>query len=647
MGRLAKLLSSRQQGNFPSSTEVDPKEQCQPVTLRSGTKYDGPIVDDKGKKTEDKNSTSLAQEEVIEDLPKIEKLKYTEPTPRILILNDSERPILTNNSPNMEEDEDVAIILGRPFFATGDSCFSINVLEEQGEVVKSIEDPLELSLVASLEERDGTEASEYAKWLNSVGQIYKKKYEELGQVLERPLPSIEKPSTLELKTFPDHLRYAYLGENNTLPIIISTSLSLIEEEKLLRVLMAHKLAIGWTLTDIKGISPSMVMHHILMEEESKPSIDAQRRLNPSMKEVVRKEILKWLDVGVIYPISDSALVSPVQVVPKKGGMAMVKNDNNELIPTRTITGKRICIDYRKLNKHKRIKKRLPSCALMEHFHFGECHLGYVMLHNLSKMSDVYLLRHGGKRAFKTLKEKLVSAPIIVSPNWELPLELMCDANDYAVGAVLGQRIDKVFRMIYYASRTLNDAQLDYATFEKELLAIVFVFDKFRPYLIGNKKMEKEEQINENFLDEQLFSIESEEKLPWFADYVNYLVAKVVPLDMSRQQLKRFYSEVKHYYWDETTLFRHCDDQVIKRCVPGEEMMYILTHFHTLHCGGHFGGTKTATKVLQCGFYWPMLFKDASAFVKSCDHFQRASNISRRGQMSMTGILEVELFDLWE
>ncbi|XP_062114731.1 uncharacterized protein LOC133825853 [Humulus lupulus] len=132
------------------------------------------------------------------------------------------------------------------------------------------------------------------------------------------------------------------------------------------------------------------------------------------------------------------------------------------------------------------------------------------------------------------RKKLVSAPIVVSLNWERPFELMCDASDYAVGAVLGQRVDK---------GTENLVADHLSRLEK-----------------GEEHNEKEEQIDENFPDEQLFSIESEEKLPWFADYVNYLVAKVVPPDMPKQQLKRFYSKVKHYYWDESILFHHCADQ---------------------------------------------------------------------------------------
>ena len=136
-------------------------------------------------------------------------------------------------------------------------------------------------------------------------------------------------------------------------MIVVASLTPEEGEKLLRVLREHRTALGWTIFDIKGISPSICMHKILMEELYKPSIEPQRRLNPAIKEVVRAEILKLLDVGIIYAISDSSWVSLVQVVPKKGGMTVVKNDNNEFIPTRIVTGWRVCMDYCKLNKATR------------------------------------------------------------------------------------------------------------------------------------------------------------------------------------------------------------------------------------------------------------------------------------------------------
>ena len=157
---------------------------------------------------------------------------------------------------------------------------------------------------------------------------------------------------MEQKPLPSHLKYAYLGIESTLPVIISASLIELEEN-LLRVLRDQKNALEWSLADLKGIRPSMCMHRILLEDGYKPSVEAQRRLNPTMKEVVRKEVLKWLDTGVIYPISDSAWVSPVQVVPMKGGTTVIRTKNNILLPSQTVTEWRICIEYRKLNKATR------------------------------------------------------------------------------------------------------------------------------------------------------------------------------------------------------------------------------------------------------------------------------------------------------
>ena len=145
---------------------------------------------------------------------------------------------------------------------------------------------------------------------------------------------------------PDHLRYAFLGGQYEFLFSISTSLSPTEVEKLIEVLRRHKSALAWSIADIKGISPTICMHKILMEELFKPSIDHQRRLNPAMKEVVRAEVLKLLNAGIINVISDSSWVSPVQVVPNKKGMNFVRNEKNELIPTRTVTGWRVCIDYK-------------------------------------------------------------------------------------------------------------------------------------------------------------------------------------------------------------------------------------------------------------------------------------------------------------
>ena len=222
--------------------------------------------------------------------------------------------------------------------------------------------------------------------MDSFDPNKRKHFESLGASLNRLTPSIEKPPIVEEKQLPNHLRYAYLEEESTLQVIISSSLSNIEDEKLLKILKEHKEAIGWSLADIKGIRPSMCMHRIFLEEDNKSTVDAQRRLNPSTKEVVRiwNEVLKWLDAGVIYPISDSSWVSPVQVVPKKGGTTMIINEKNELLPTKIVTRWRICINYRRLNKVTRkdhfplpfIDQMLDKLVGNEYFCFMDGYLGY-------------------------------------------------------------------------------------------------------------------------------------------------------------------------------------------------------------------------------------------------------------------------------
>jgi len=153
------------------------------------------------------------------------------------------------------------------------------------------------------------------------------------------------------KILPDHLKYVFLEEDK--PIVISNALTTKEENRLVDVLKKYREAIGWHISDLKEISPAYYMHRIMMEENYKPVRQPQRRLNPTMKEEVRKEVLKLLEAGLIYPFSNSAWVSPVQVVPKKGEMTVVRNEKNDLIPRRTITGWRMCINYRKLNEATR------------------------------------------------------------------------------------------------------------------------------------------------------------------------------------------------------------------------------------------------------------------------------------------------------
>ncbi|GKA66450.1 reverse transcriptase domain-containing protein [Tanacetum coccineum] len=165
--------------------------------------------------------------------------------------------------------------------------------------------------------------------------------------------SIDEPPEVELKDLPPHLEYAFLEDNNKLPVIIAKDLSVDEKTALIKVLNSQKRAIAWKLSDIKGINPEFCSHKILMEEDYEPAVQHQRRVNPKIHDVIKKEVEKLLDAGLIYPISDSPWVSLVHCVPKKGGMTVVTNDENELVPTRLVTGWRVCIDYRKLNEATR------------------------------------------------------------------------------------------------------------------------------------------------------------------------------------------------------------------------------------------------------------------------------------------------------
>ena len=268
--------------------------------------------------------------------------------------------------------------------AESNTCFMTETVKAIVSSQSGLTDPLEASLVQSDSENMGEEAKEYVKWMDSFEPNRRKYFESLVENTKTLVPFVEQPPKMEQKPLLSHLKYAYLGTASTLPVIISASLTAIEENKLLRVLRDHKNALGRSLADLKGIFPSMCMHQILLEDGHKPLVEAQRRLNPTMKEVVRKEVLKWLDTGVIYPISDSAWVSPVQVVPKNGGTTIIRTENNTLLPSRTVTNWKICIDYWKLNKATRkdhfplsfLDQILDRLAGHEYYCFLDGYFGY-------------------------------------------------------------------------------------------------------------------------------------------------------------------------------------------------------------------------------------------------------------------------------
>ena len=304
-----------------------------------------------------------------------------------------------------------------------------------------------------------------------------------------------------------------------------------------------------------------------------------------------------------------------------------------------------------------------------------------------------------QKSSKELKSHLTTAPIVRAPNWQLPFEVMCDASHLAIGAALGQREGGKPHVVYYASKTLNEAQRNYTT-EKELLAVVYALDKFRAYLVGsdivifidhstlkylftkenakarlirwvlllqefnlqikNKKGvdnvvadhlsrltiahdTHSPPINDEFPEEYLLQLE---KAPWYAHVANFLATGEIPSDRKEQDREYFLAKIHSYYWEEPFLFKHCANQIIRKCVPDDEQRGILSHCHESACGGHFASHKTTMKVLQYGFYWPSLFKEAHQMCRVCDRCQRLGNLSRRHMMPLNQILVVELFDLW-
>ncbi|KAI3700588.1 hypothetical protein L2E82_45224 [Cichorium intybus] len=322
---------------------------------------------------------------------------------------------------------------------------------------------------------------------------YKEQQEEVERERER-----KEPAQLELKPLLAHLKYAFLGEKDTLPVILAANLTEEQEKELLKVLSKHKEAIGWTIADLKGISLTTCMHRIITEEGAKPARDTQRRLNPNLKEVVKKEVLKWLDAGIIYPISDSEWVSPTQTVPKKSGITVVDTKDGDKVSIRPVTGWRVCIDYRKLNAATSkdyfplpfIDQIVEKVAGQKYYCFLDGYSGYnqIAIHPEDQAKTTFTCPYGTfafRRmpfglcnapatfqrcmmaifsdmigdaleifmddfsifgpTFKTclcqlekVLERCVEsnlAPILKPPDWTQPFEIMGDASDYAAGAV--------------------------------------------------------------------------------------------------------------------------------------------------------------------------------------------------------------------
>nr|GEV65120.1 reverse transcriptase domain-containing protein [Tanacetum cinerariifolium] len=257
-----------------------------------------------------------------------------------------------------------------------------------------------------------------------------------------------------------------------------------------------------------------------------------------------------------------------------------------------------------------------------------------------------------------------------------PFELMCDASDFAIGVVLGQRIEKHFRPIHYASKTMTQAESNYTTTEKEMLAVVYAFEKFRSYLIMNKSIvytdhsalkylfsKKDSKVRllrwilllqefdfkvidtkgaENYAADHLSRLEN----PYENVFDPKEINETFPLETLNKQKQKNFKDVRHYFWDDPYLFKTCADQMIRRCVAGQEALDILEACHSGPTGGHYGANYTAKKVFDSGFYWPTIYKDAFDLVKHCDSCQRQGKISQKDEMPQNSIQVCEIFDVW-
>nr|GEX76701.1 reverse transcriptase domain-containing protein [Tanacetum cinerariifolium] len=429
-------------------------------------------------------------------------------------------------------------------------------------------------------------------------------------------------------------------------------------------------------------------------------VQSQRRVNPKIHDVIKKEVEKLLDAGLIYPISDSPWVSPIHCVLKKRGMTVITNDENELVPTRLVTGWRVCIDYRKLNEATRYFQ-IPIDPKDQEKTTFTCPYGTFAYKRMP-----FGLCNATGTFQRCMMKKLTEAPILIAPNQDQPFELMCDASDFAVGAVLGQRIEKHFRPIHYASKTMTQAKSNYTTTKKEMLAVVYAFEKFRSYLIMNKSIvytdhsalkylffKKDakarllrwilllqefnfkvidtkgaenyaadllsrlenpyenvfdpKEINETFPLETLNKVAHQDhSTSWFVDFANYHAGKFIIKGMTTQQKQKNFKDARHYFWDDPYLCKTCADQVIRRCVAGQEALNILEACHSGPTGGHYGANYTAKKVFDSGFYWPTIYKDAFELVKHCDPCQRQGKISQKDKMPQNSIQVCEIFDVW-
>ncbi|KAK8696450.1 hypothetical protein V6N13_001585 [Hibiscus sabdariffa] len=468
-----------------------------------------------------------------------------------------------------EADEHAPIILGRPFLATGkvlldfennELVLRVNDQQVKINVFKVMKHPTDIedcqaigettefdpdsevtclgreflmNLGSTTIEHDTLEKSNQAdpetgNWAQHNPGKYFESLNYSNKDYKVDKPSVEQPPNLELKPLPEQLKYAYLGDEKTLPVIISSKLQPEQEEQLIQMLWQHKKALGWTIADIKGISPAICMHKILLEDNHKPIVDAQRRLNQAMKDVVRKEILKWLDAGY-------------------NQIAIAPEDQSKT----TITFPYGTFAFRRMS-------------------FGLCNAPATFQRCMTTI-------------FSDMNEDFL----------EIFMDDFSTFGDDFTSCL--NNLEKVLSRCEETNLVLNWEKCHFMVDEGIVLR----------HKISCRRME--------------------------VDRAKVEVISKLPPPTSVKGIRSFMGHA---------------DQVIRRCVPENEQQHVLEQCHASAYGGHFGGNRTAAKVLQSALFWPHLHRDAQNFCQQCDKCQRTGNISKRNEMPLQNILEVELFDVW-
>nr|GFA03716.1 reverse transcriptase domain-containing protein [Tanacetum cinerariifolium] len=402
--------------------------------------------------------------------------------------------------------------------------------------------------------------------------------------------SIDEPPKIELKDLPSYLEYAFLESDDKFPVIILKDLSVEEKTTLITVLKSHKRAIAWKFSDIKSTF--------------------QRCMMAIFHDMIEKTLEVFMDNFLVFGNSFQSYLSHLKKMLMRcedTNLCLKWEKSHFMVKEGIVLGHKISKEGIEVDKAKvNVIAKLPHPTTVKGIRSFLGHVGfYISISNTQK--------------------KLTEAPILIAPDWDMSFELMCDASDFAIGTILGQRQEKHLRTIHYARKTMTDAESNYTTTEKEMLAVVkdykaillcwaLLLQEFTFKVIDTKGAEnlaadhlsqlenphqnvlEPKEINESFPLETLnfVSTRGNSSTSWFVDFANYHVRNFVVKGMSSQQKNKFFKDVKHYFWDDPFLFKICVDQVIRRCVYGQEAIEILK-------ACHYGPT---------GGYWPTIYCDA-------------------------------------